>query len=216
MIFVSKYFLKLKNKRWLYCCLFILLFTSCKPHKIERDYTHQYKKIDSVKIILQTGDLIVRNGIDEVSMATRKFNRKDTSFSHCGIIQIENDSQFVYHALGGSYNPPQTLMRQPLNSFCNPKEVDKFAIYRYEFTPVENILLSEIIHEHHKNRLPFDMFFNFDTDDKMYCSEFVFKSINNATNNSAYKAVPRSQPMYITVDDLFLDNRVILIKQVIF
>ena len=60
-------------------------------------------------------------GIDDVSRAARSMNRKDTSYSHCGIVFIENDSVFVYHALGGSYNPSQKLLREPIrNSSAAP------------------------------------------------------------------------------------------------
>lgn len=208
--------IKRNTKRWLYCCLFIFLSASCKTGLPESDHSLAYKKTDSVKAIIQTGDIIVRNGTDEVSMATRKFNRQDTTYSHCGILQIENDTIFVYHALGGSYNPSQTLMRQVLDSFCNPKEVDKFAIYRYRFSPEQNNQFSKTIRQHFANRLPFDMFFNYDTDDKMYCSEFVFKSINTVDSNYLMSVHPRTNPMYITVDDLYLNPKTQLIKKVNF
>lgn len=213
---ILKNILIINKKRWLYCCLFILVFTSCKNYEPQKDFTYQFQKIDSVKALAQTGDLIVRNGIDEVSAATRKFNRKDTTYSHCGIIQVENDSVFIYHALGGSYNPSQKLMRQVIDSFCNPKDVDQFAIYRYNLSPLQNIQLSEIVHEKYYSRLPFDMFFNYQTDDKMYCSEFVFKCVNSATENFLTQFHPATQPMYVTVDDLYLNPQTTLIKKVIF
>ena len=215
-IIVSRYSKKSTVKRWLHCCLFILVFASCKNNEAKIDFADQFKKIDSVKASVKSGDLIVRNGNDEVSLATRKFNRKDTTYSHCGIIQIENDTVFVYHALGGSYNPSQKLMRQVLDSFCNPVEVDKFAIYRYSFPDEQKSALAEIIKEHYKNQLPFDMFFNYESDDTMYCSEFVFKSINRATKNYFIQFLPPSNPVYITVDDLYLNPSATLIKKIIF
>lgn len=185
------------------CCLFILL--CCRSRPVEDGYAYQYKNLDSAKALVHTGDLIVRNGTDEVSFATRKFNRKDTSYSHCGLIQVENDSIWVYHALGGIYNPSQTLKRQIIDSFCNPMEIDQFAIYRYKFSTAQNQLLSRVVTNYYKEKLPFDMFFNIESNDKMYCSEFVFKSINAVTNGYLMNRLPYTQPQYVTVDDLYLN-----------
>lgn len=205
-------------KRWHYSCLFIFLFSACvsSNNKNIAINNKAFSQIDSLKQWLKSGDIIVRNGMDEVSMATRRFNRQDTSYSHCGIIQLENDTAFVYHALGGSYNPSQVLMRQPVDSFCNPSEVSAFAVYRLQLTNTQNSELTSVIKTHYTSRLPFDMFFNYDSDDKMYCSEFVFKSINAAAGNYLLGFHPRNQPMYVTVDDLYLNPSAKLIKQIKF
>ncbi|MCH5596984.1 YiiX/YebB-like N1pC/P60 family cysteine hydrolase [Niabella ginsengisoli] len=163
--------------------------------------------MDQAKALLKSGDIIVRDGNDEVSEAARNFNRKDKSYSHCGIIQIEHDTVFVYHALGGSFNPSQKLLRQPLNIFCHPKEVNKFAVFRYELDIDEDIRLSDWIHRSYVEGLPFDLFFNFYTDDKMYCSEFVFKAINTATNGALNKYLQKEGGvLYVTIDDLYLNE----------
>lgn len=203
-------------KRWLCSCLFIFFGISCSENNGAAYFVKEFEKINQTKPLVKTGDLIVRNGNDEVSLATRKFNRKDTSYSHCGIIQIENDSVFVYHALGGSYNPSQTLMRQVIDSFCNPIDVDKFAVYRYDITPLQNKLLTQTVIHHFTNRLPFDLFFNYESNDKMYCSEFVFKSLNAATGNYFLLRHPKTSPEYITVDDLYLNPKATLVKKIEF
>ena len=139
----------MKNYISFFSSLFLLL--ACRtpaPKPVAPDHEKiaaNFRLISSLKDSLQTGDMIFRSGMDEVSRAARSFNRKDTSFSHCGILMVENDSIFVYHALGGSYNPSQRLMRQVLDSFCNPAENNAIAVYRFPLKPSQNQKLQETV-----------------------------------------------------------------------
>lgn len=148
----------------------------------------------------------MRNGLDEVSRTTRNFNRKDKTYSHCGILQIEKDTVFVYHALGGVYNRSQALLREPIDSFCAPAKTDKFAVYRYRLSAAQGLQLSELVASYYKNKLPFDLFFNFYTDDRMYCSEFVFKCLNKVLDNKLLQYLNDQEPLYVSVDDLYLND----------
>ena len=89
---------------------------------------YQYKKI------IKQGDLIVRTGKDFTSEMMRLLSAKDKTYSHCGIASIEHDSLFVYHAIGGEWNPDQKLRRDPFEIFCNPYENRGFGIFRYKLT----------------------------------------------------------------------------------
>ena len=164
--------------------------------------------IDSISHIVLNGDMILRNGTDEVSAAARGFNRKEKIYSHCGIIQIDNDTAWVYHAIGGNYNPSNQLKKELLSSFCDNKENDKIAIYRYHLSEKEKIKLTDIVHQYYIQKLPFDLFFNFNTDNAMYCAEFVFKSYNRALNGKLDTTLIKDAEgrVYVTVDDLYLNT----------
>lgn len=174
-------------------------------------------RIVNMKKLVQSGDLIFRNGNDEVSRAARSFNRKDTSYSHCGIIFIEHDSVFVYHALGGTYNPSQKLMRQPIEAFADPTENNSIGIYRYGLSSGELAKLTNVVHNYHRAGLKFDIFFNFQSDNAMYCSEFVFKSLNIAAAGK-YTSFIRTDtmPYGVTTDDLYLNPDSKLVKREVF
>lgn len=173
-----------------------------------------YKSIDSLKQFIHNGDVIFRNGRDEISQAARSMNRKDTSFSHCGLVFIENDSVFVYHAIGGIYNPGHKLRRDLLDSFCAPAENNAFGLYRYNIAKESTDKLKSVVANHYKAGLKFDMYFNYFSDDVMYCSEFVFKSINQ-TLNGAYTKYVRldTLPYGVTTDDIFLNENCRLVKR---
>lgn len=184
-------------------CLFLFCIWACTAG----NNAVVQEKVEKIKLLARSGDVIVRNGDDEVSNAARSFNRIDKIYSHCGLIQVEGDTVFVYHALGGSYNPSQQLLRQPLADFCAAEEIEKVAVYRYELNDKENGTLSHWVQKHYANGLPFDLFFNFQTDDQMYCSEFVFKGLNVAKGGALSGLLPQNKEVvYVTIDDLYLNG----------
>ncbi len=208
------------SKRWPAGCLLLFVMACSVPAKrppvvyppayLDRSF----EKISRVKKLVHSGDIIFRNGIDEVSQAARSMNRTDTSYSHCGILLLEQDSIWIYHALGGSYNPGMKLLREPIDSFCNPRDNNAFGIYRYELDTLQIRVLQETVHRHYMNGLKFDMFFNFDTDGEMYCSEFVFKSLNRSLNGQLSKYLRLDTiPFGVTTDDIFLNPACKLVKK---
>jgi hypothetical protein len=210
----------MKKRNFLFLFL-LFLALACNENVAEKKNTvtdsliaMNYRQIDSVKTFINSGDIIFRNGTDEVSRAARSMNRSDTSFSHCGFVYKENDSFFVYHALGGIYNPGQKLKRELLDSFCNPAENDAVGIYRYALKEEEEKKLNTVVRSYFKAGLKFDLFFNFQSDDVMYCSEFVFKSLNQSKNGALTKYVRLDTiPYGVTTDDIFLNENCRLIKR---
>lgn len=219
-----RFFIHKIQKRWLTGCLLFFL-VSCanrenmplEPPTTIASKQNFYRRIDSTIGLLQNGDLIFRNGTDDVSRAARSMNRVDTSFSHCGFVLMENDSAFVYHAIGGIYNPGGRLRRDPIDSFLIPGEADRFAIYRYSLTKPQADSLVPIIKDYYSAGLRFDVFFNFYSNDKMYCSEFIFKSLDQSMAGELSRSIAnRDKPITISPDDLFLYRKSQLIKRVDF
>jgi hypothetical protein len=210
------------SKRWLAGCLLFFCSSCYRNPDANKEITTEttrkfYKKVDSVKTLARHGDLIFRNGTDEVSRAARSMNRIDTSFSHCGFVQVENDSILIYHAIGGHYNPNQRLRRDPIDSFLIPGETDKVAIYRYKLNGQQLDSLTVLIRKHYLEGLKFDLYFNFESDERMYCSEFVFKCLNRSLSDSlAFIINAREWPYGISPDDLFLNQKSHLVKRVDF
>jgi Permuted papain-like amidase enzyme, YaeF/YiiX, C92 family len=209
-------------KRFYFIPLFLLfLYTACKDAPVKKispeELAVNFSLIDSAKTLIKNGDIIFRNGIDDVSRAARSMNRKDTSFSHCGLLFIENDSVVVYHAIGGIYNPSQQLRRDPIDSFCNPTENNAFGIYRYGLEAPQQEKLKQIVNDHYKAGLRFDLFFNYQSDDVMYCSEFVFKSLNKSVNGALARYVRMDTiPFGVTTDDIYLNENSRLVKRQLF
>ncbi len=204
--------------RWLYGCLFFLLFgcggvsnhnkliiakeDSLKElQKIEKAFI----KIDSAKKIIATGDLIVRTGNDFTSESLRSLNQRDKTYSHCGIASIEDDTLFVYHALGGEFNPNQKIRKDKFEVFAEPYSNRGIGIYRYQLSQSEINSLMLTVKKLHELGIMFDMKFDLQSNDRMYCAEFVYKAYLMGTKGKLqFNTSHIGKFAFIGVDDLFL------------
>jgi hypothetical protein len=131
---------------------------------------------------VQTGYLVTRMGRDITSQLMSKLNIKDSSFSHCGIIIVEKDTPYVYHCIGGEFNPDQKMKRERLIDFSSPIDAKRIGVFQPDITANEKDSLVNIINVWYKAAIPFDMDFRLDTDQKMYCSEMITKAFERATD----------------------------------
>lgn len=174
-------------------------------------------QIDSAKKSIATGDLIVRTGNDFTSESLRTLNRRDKTYSHCGIASIENDTVFVYHALGGEWNPDQKIRRDALDVFASPLTNRGIGIYRFRLSPVEITQLMITVSRLYQMGIMFDMKFDLQTNDRMYCAEFVYKSFMMGTvGKLKFNSSHIGQFSFIGVDDLFLQPLCTVQKKILF
>jgi hypothetical protein len=165
-----------------------------------------YAQIDAVKNIIHSGDIITRTGADFTSESLRSLNQRDQTYSHCGIANIENDSIFVYHALGGDFNPDQKILRQPLTVFAQPQDNRGIGIFRFSLSSIQLAGVIATAKRLFAEGRMFDMQFDLDTDDHLYCAEFVYKSLIWGTGNKLQFALSHIKGFtFIGVDDLFLN-----------
>ncbi|HMP95206.1 MAG TPA: YiiX/YebB-like N1pC/P60 family cysteine hydrolase [Phnomibacter sp.] len=156
---------------------------------------------------VQNADLVIRLGADMTSEMLRQLNLQNASFSHCGIASIENDTVFIYHAIGGEFNPTQKLKREPLYNFGHPTENKAIAIYRPLANPAQRLQIIAGARQAHQAGLPFDMDFNYQSNDQQYCAEFVAKCLVKALNDSSWLQFTKVGSFeYVAVDNLFLST----------
>ena len=225
------YFLNIISpERRLFCCL--LFFTiSCsskkennikvfaKENSIKKELNiyKDFEVISRAKKYVNQGDLILRTGRDFTSELMRRASMTDKTYSHCGIASIENDTLFVYHAIGGEWNRDQKLRRDPFESFCNPYENRGFGIFRYQLNTNEQRRVFKLVRNFYNDAVMFDMQFDLDTDDRMYCSEFVYKTIEAATGDKIkIPADTLHSIKFIAIDNLFINPFCKEIKRVRF
>jgi hypothetical protein len=204
--------------RWPVGCLFFLLsacsntgnyntLISTKEDSLKeiKKIESAFKKIDSAKVLIATGDLVVRTGNDFTSESLRSLNQRDKTYSHCGIASIENDTLFVYHALGGEWNPDQKIRRDVFETFAEPYSNRGIGIYRFQFTAAEIRNLMITVKQLHHLGIMFDMKFDLQTNDRMYCAEFVYKAYVMGTKGKLqFNNSHIGKFAFIGVDDLFM------------
>ena len=172
-------------------------------HRLE-DNPHNFKVIDSTVGLLRSGDMVLRAGSDATSYMLRQMNLKNSTYSHCGIVMIENGYPFVYHSIGGEDNPDSHLRRDSASFFFSPKTNERLGVARLDLTPAAIERLHGIVQRYYKAGVMFDMDFDLKTDDKLYCAEFVYKSVREAAQDTTlFSTTTVGTRTYVAVDNLF-------------
>jgi len=134
--------------------------------------------IDSLKKICQPGDLVVRLGDDFVSDRIRYLSVTDHSYSHAGIIVMHNNTKVVCNIYPEDVVPgADTVRYDPIDSFLNNRMNLTCALYRYDLSESEKLNFEEELNIYHNNKIHFDKKYDLATDDKMYCSEMIYKAL---------------------------------------
>lgn len=163
--------------------------------------------IDSAASLVKSGDVLLRSGIGADSYMLARMNLKDKTYSHCGIVLFENGYPFVYHAIGGEDNPDERLRRDSIQFFLSPEHNKGFAIARYNCRSSDIRRIGQTVHNIYRQHPRFDMKFDLATDDYLYCTEFVYKALNRAMNDTGYiKTTSFLGHVFVAVDNLFINE----------
>ena len=215
------------DKRWHWCCLLFFCLCNCTGPATWSAKEALLKKtaltkaslarINIVQKDIRTGDIITRVGNDFTSECLRKINVREKTWSHCGIASIEHDSIFVYHSLGGEFNPDQQLRRDPLTVFADPNTNRGVGIFRQQLSTTELHYLLVIVKKLYASGVMFDMKFDLQTDERMYCAEFVYKAFLWATGKRIHFNISNIKGKnFVGVDDIFLDSHCIQVQKVFY
>ena len=173
--------------------------------------------VDSCIALLRTGDLVVRRGDDMTSYMLSQMNLQEKSYSHCGLVVVEGGKPYVYHCIGGEDNPDEQMRKEPAEAWCSPVNNLAFAAYRYDADSISIHSLVVILDSLYTSKMMFDMDFDWQSNDRMYCSEMIYKTITSATGNERY--IPLSKGYgrtFCGIDDLYRNGHAQHICQVRF
>ncbi|NDC41384.1 MAG: hypothetical protein EBZ77_07525, partial [Chitinophagia bacterium] len=155
-----------------------------------------------------TGDVLLRMGRSPESYLLAHLNLRDQSFSHCGIVVIENDTPVVYHSIGGEDNPDERLRRDPLSQFVTATNNSSFGVVTYNFSDSDRSRLADTVRRFYARRPFFDLDFDLNTDEKLYCTEFVYKAMMHTFADSSLIGLSTGHGRrFIGIDDLYSSSR---------
>lgn len=195
-------------------CLVMITLLLCslsqlKVFSVERTF-HQTPIIPT-KIIgkLHSGDIILREGNSFVSQVFRNFSQTEKHYSHSGLIYLLNGSYYVCHILAAEGKRSDKIRLEPLTSFCNTEDNLSWAIYRTEIDTNEIIKgIKEVLYA----KIAFDTNFKLESDDKMYCTELVYKILTKANDNKKFINLTHTSGFdYVACDNLYLNPKTNLI-----
>lgn len=171
--------------------------------------------IDSCIKLLKQGDMVIRSGRDVTSQMFMLFNQKDRTYSHCGIVMMENGYPFIYHAIGGEDNPDAKLRRDSASFWFSTKYNMGLGICRFDLDDSQQKNLKSIVRQYYKERRMFDMNFDLASDERLYCAEFVYKAVNHAAGDKSYlQPVTFFGYSFVAVDNLYKNEHTKLVCQV--
>lgn len=194
---------------WL-CCLQISCREAASHDSAALRSEHEREQANLQKVLygkslLKDGDLVLRTGKDFISMSLRQFSVRDKTYSHCGLVRIEDGHVYVYHAIGGEDNPDARLRRDSFEAFCNPEFNSGFGIFTYQLNRTQHRRLDSLMEAYYQAGIRFDLKFDLHTDSSFYCAEFVYKSVERATHNTAFFSLSHiGHFRYVAIDNLFL------------
>jgi hypothetical protein len=127
---------------------------------------------------IKDGDIIFRKGRSLVSSIVM-LNDKETDYSHVGICCKTDNEMFVIHAVPGEPDEQgnEKIRCDKLSEFLTPDKASIFAFYRLT-CDTSGIAAASAANamEYYRAGLPFDKALNFRNDDKLYCTELVWKA----------------------------------------
>jgi len=210
--------------------------TSKPPNYSEIKLQEMYDFIKEGEQELKEGDLVVRRGRDMISYTIRQFNRTDHFYSHAGLVFYEHNKAFIYHIYPDESDAGSQFFKDSLRTFADPFKNDGYAIYRYNLDSTElKYLKTEVLLLYNKG-IRFDIKFDQRTDDAMYCSEMIRKTLLKATQNriaikedkltndeikffSKKLNIPASEGnnrRIVAIDNLYLNNSCKFIQQFVY
>lgn len=155
--------------------------------------------------LLHSGDLIFRHGRGIVSSTLWSLSQTDKRYSHAGVLSIEEGEAYVYHCIGGEDNPNERMSRDRLSRFCDPEVAHSFGIYRLPMSDSCHALFMRKVREGFDTGVLFDTNFDLDTDEKQYCTEFIYRSLKSLEGSDIQLSSSwYAGREYIACDNLYL------------
>jgi len=181
--------------------------SAAKSHAaaLQNDELYNRLAVDSGVHMLRSGYIVLRTGMGADSYLLAQMNRKDKTYSHCGIVMVENGYPFVYHSIGGEDNPDERLRRDSAKFFFSPLHNSGLAIVRYDLSDEKVNELRQVVRDYYLLRPKFDMKFDLKTDDKLYCAEFVYKAMNKVMHEEYIGTTSVLGCTFVGIDDLFVN-----------
>ena len=172
----------------LYIILVLAVLNACNTDRLRHIETINLVAIPSaIKNSFKSGDIIVRKGGGALSYAI--MNTTKEPYSHCGIIVRNHDSLTVIHAIADilSESNEDGVQAISLNNFVRLTTDSMLFVCRPIFEDSLGIKLANEAIIMLNKKLPYDHRYNLSSENKIYCSELIYRAFLNATGQNVFK-----------------------------
>ena len=169
--------------------IFIMFLFCCKSKQEHSFSTPQNKLIiskntDTLSVeeinLLQNGDIIMRHGRGAISLGISAQLNEEHRLSHCGIINIKNDSINIIHTLAASVSPTDGVQKASLEEFIFDTYKNSIIVVRLKNN--DNNKIANKAKYYLSKKVPFDNNFDFADTSKFFCSELVLRILADECN----------------------------------
>lgn len=125
---------------------------------------------------LQDGDLVFRRGRDAIGRIVLSHGDQPR-YSHVGMVVLNEGRTLVAHALPDTPSQPGGVRLEPVEAFVSPMRASDVGYYRPQpLSPVQREAIRHYLTD--AVGLPFDLRFEYSSDDAVYCTELVLKALS--------------------------------------
>lgn len=175
--------------------IFFLLLWSCCTNALGED-------LHKRKLNFENGDIVVRMGSGMWSNYFASLSKNERKFSHAGIIVITNGVVYVAEETANDFTGVGGAHLVTFEDFNAGSS--QFGLYRLKLPDVKRSEISKTALQLVAQAVPFDSKFSLDSQDFLYCTEFVWYSIRRAVNLDIVPVKSSiSGKEYISVEDLY-------------
>jgi hypothetical protein len=121
--------------------------------------------------LLRNGDIIMRQGRGAISLTISARLNEKYKLSHCGILNIENDSINVIHTLSLSVSNTNGMQQAKLSEFVDDTYKNSIIVVRLKNS--DNNKIADKAKYYLSQKIPFDDDFNFADTSKFFCNELI-------------------------------------------
>ena len=168
---------------------FLLIFFNLVPaHGFSQTRTEIARVIDQLPVSANSIYLFCRGTTTKSGFIARDFNLKDTNITHVGLGHAENGSFRIYNVTD-TRGFDNALLIDSVASFIAEEDVYYFSIWECKSTKRDIGALNKILKRFLERKIIFDISFQLNKDDTLYCSEFC-ATLLNETNPRQYHFEP--------------------------
>jgi len=173
--------MKLLNAKIIFAIMLVVLLISVFGTTGKYSQAVLSEKVPLDVKMIRSGDLVFRQGRGIFSELFRNIGDVDSQFSHVGVVYKENKGVHVIHTEASELTGIGAAKIEPLSDFISDSNAKKFAFYRVKGLNIEGAgLVLNTALKYVADRIPFDSDFNLSDNDKLYCTELVYKAYKTA------------------------------------
>lgn len=162
----------------------ILLFALASAFLWQENHVETPERIPFDIEIIRNGDLVFRQGRGIFSEMFKNIGETDSQFSHVGIVYTDGNDIFVIHTEANELTGVGFAKKEKLSDFISNRNSVTYDFYRiddFQSARIQSVLEAAL--KYVNDKIPFDTDFNLRDNDRLYCTELVYKAYKSAGIN---------------------------------